>query len=185
MSFLLCISLIFNMFLYCEQPKKMSPEDVKQAKQRINEMKKKVAEKMDTAMIASQPSAVYDKYKAKPVQKLNLIEPVKSRVYGKKTAKNKIVVLSDFACGHCITASKELKARIDENKDLVNLTYVFYPLDRVCNPYSKGKLSDYSCISTKLALCAEKQGKVWKAMDFLYENQRLGNAKDVKTIQAQ
>ena len=100
---------------------------------------------------------------------------MKSRVYGKKIAKHKIIIFSDFACGHCKDASKELKDRINENKNSINLTYVFFPLDHSCNQYTEGKLSNYSCFSAKLALCAEKQGKVWKAIDFLYDNQEMGS----------
>jgi protein-disulfide isomerase len=81
-------------------------------------------------------------------------------------------------------SSKELKSRVDENKNLVNLTYVFYPLDKACNKAVKGKLSDYSCMAARLALCSEKDGKVWKGIDYLYEHQSDGVKKplDSKTF---
>ena len=153
----------------------LTPEEVKQTKAKALEINKKVSEKVSQALTMSMPDALYDKYIVKPVIKPNLIEPMRSRIYGKKNAKHKIIIFSDFACSHCKVASKELKDRIDENKNLVNLTYVFFPLDHSCNQYTEGKLSSYSCVSAKLALCAEKQGKVWKAIDFLYDNQEMGN----------
>jgi len=175
---LTCMSLLFCTFLSCGEKDKVLPSNKDQLQEQLNkanEINKKVAEKMKQVVGEVLPSSIYEKYKAKPILRINLIEPVKSRVYGKRSAKNKIIVFSDFACSHCKTASKELKARINENKDLVNLTYVFYPLDKACNPNARGKLSGYSCIGVKLALCAEKQGKVWQAIDFLYDDQQTGN----------
>ena len=177
---LVCIAILLSVLLSCGKDRGKPPVNgqlTQEQVDKINRINKKVAEGMKQAIGEGLPSAVYEKYKSKPFVNINLVEPVRGRVYGKKNAKNKIIVLSDFACGHCVTASKNLKARVDENINDVNLTYVFYPLDGVCNPVSKGKLSDYSCFSTKLALCTEKQGKVRKAMDFLYGNQQLGNKK--------
>ncbi|MCX6112209.1 MAG: thioredoxin domain-containing protein [Proteobacteria bacterium] len=175
MYFIIFIYLISNMFLYGEQNRQTNPEDIKQAKQKAVEINKKMSEKVSQALAMSMPDALYEKYISKPVIKPNLIEPVKSRIYGSKNTKHHIVIFSDFACSHCKVASKELKDRINENKNSVNLTYVFFPLDNSCNPYTEGKLSSYSCVSSKLALCAEKQGKLWKAIDFLYNNQEMGS----------
>ena len=186
MHYVVFMFLIFNMLFYgcSEQSKQSSSENIKQpptqeelqeVKLKAVEINKKMSEKVSQALTASMPDSLYSKHIAKPVIKPNLVDPVKSRIYGNKNAKHKIIVFSDFACGHCKVASKELKDRIDENKNSVNLTYVFFPLDRSCNPYTEGKLSSYSCVSAKLALCAEKQGKVWKAIDFLYNNQDMGS----------
>ena len=175
MGFFTYVLLIFSISVYAVEGKQMTPEEIKETKQKMAEVNKKISEKVGQALEGSMTPSLYEKYKAKPVIKPNLAEPVKSRIYGNKTASNNMVVFSDFACSHCKTAAKDLKARINENKKEVNITYVLFPLDSKCNPYTKGKLSDYSCSSTKLALCAEKQGKIWKAMDFLYENQELGN----------
>ncbi|MEI6079079.1 MAG: thioredoxin domain-containing protein [bacterium] len=175
MGFFTYVLLIFSISAYAGEGKQMTPEEIKETKQKMAEVNKKISEKVGQALEGSMTPALYEKYKTKPIIKPNLVGPAKSRVYGNKTARNNIVVFSDFACGHCKTAAKDLKARINENKKEVNLTYILFPLDNRCNPYMKGKLSDYSCPSIKLALCAEKQGKIWKAMDFLYENQELGN----------
>lgn len=181
MIFFIITSIILNVSLYSQQNKPMSPEEIKQAKQKVVEINKKVSEKVAQALGESSTPSLYEKYKAKPVVKPNLVEPVKSRIYGNKNAKNKIIIFSDFACSHCKVASKELKDRVNENKNKINMTYVFFPLDKTCNPYTKGKLSSYSCLSTKLALCSEKQSKVWKAIDFLYDNQELGSVEPLLT----
>ena len=175
MYILICMSLILNTLLFAQEKQQPTPEEVKQTKAKALEINKKVSEKVSQALTMSMPNALYDKYIVKPVIKPNLIEPMKSRVYGKKNTKHKIIIFADFACSHCKVASKELKDRINENKNSVNLTYVFFPLDHSCNPYTEGKLSSYSCVSAKLALCAEKQGKVRKTIDFLYDNQEMGS----------
>ncbi len=175
MYIFVCISLIFNTFVFAQEKQAPTQEEIKQAKIKAVEINNKMSQKVKQALTMSMPDALYNKYISKPIIKPNLVEPMKSRIYGNKNAKDKIVIFSDFACSHCKVASKELKDRIDENRKKVNLTYIFFPLDKACNPYTKGKLSSYSCASAQLALCAEKQGKVWKAIDFLYDNQELGN----------
>ena len=84
-----------------------------------------------------------------------------------------MVIFSDFACGHCKVVSKDLMSRVDENKNDINLKYVFFPLDKMCNKNLAGKLSDYSCPAFKLALCSEKAGKLKEAIPYLYEKNPL------------
>ena len=179
MSQLLYITMLFSLSCFAEEPKKLSNEQLKMAL----EKRKEVLELTGKAITKIQPESIYADY-LKTEKMIPNLEPVKDRVYGNKTARNKLVVFADFACGHCKVSSKELKSRVDENKNLVNLTYVFYPLDKACNKAVKGKLSDYSCMAARLALCSEKDGKVWKGIDYLYEHQSDGVKKplDSKTF---
>ena len=171
---LVYITMLLSSLCFTEEPKNNQKVIITKEQLKIIDQKRQEALTLaQKAVVQSQPEFIYDSYIKNEKVTPNL-EPVKSRVYGSKMAKNKLVVFADFACGHCKVASKELKARVDENKKFVNLTYVFYPLDKACNSYVTGKLSDYSCFAAKLALCAEKQGKVWKAIDFLYNNQDMG-----------
>ena len=164
------IMMFLMSFSYAEEAKK-EPQKISTEKFKIiQEKRQEVLKAVQKAAFDSQPDVLYNKHLKNEVMRPN-IEPVKNRVYGKKGVRNKIVLFADFACGHCKDASKDIKARIDENKDLVNLTYIFYPLDGVCNKSLKGKLSSYSCPSAKLALCAEKENKLWKAIDYLYAHQ--------------
>lgn len=148
------------------------------AKAKNQELMKKIQDSIKK----TDPRVLYSDYEANESVNINL-GPIKSRVYGNKNAKNSLVVFSDFACGHCAKASKSLRDRVDENKEDINLYYVLYPLSKDCNPKLKGKLSDYSCPSAFLALCAEKEGKFWQAVDYLYG--KKSEAKDIKIFTKQ
>lgn len=170
MTQLLYIIVFLSCSCFGEEPKK---QDAKPLAKMAEEKRQEVLKIVQKNMAQSQPEAIYASYLKNEIMAPNL-EPVKDRIYGSKKARNKMVVFADFACGHCKMASKELKARVNENKDLVNLTYVFYPLDKLCNKAVNGKLSDYSCTAARLALCAEKSKKVWKGIDYLYDHQEDG-----------
>jgi protein-disulfide isomerase len=167
---LVYITMILSSFCFAAEPVKDKKIITKEQLKIIEQKKQAMLKVAQKAAFETQPEFIYEGYLKSEVMAPNL-EPVKNRVYGNKTARNKLVVFADFACGHCKDSSKELKLRVNENKQLVNLTYVFYPLDKACNKVLKGKLSDYSCVSAKLALCSEKEGKVWKAIDYLYAHQ--------------
>lgn len=99
------------------------------------------------------------------------INYIKSRTYGKDSAPYHLVVYSDFYCGHCKTSSTKLKEIVDESEGKVKLSYIIFPLNYECNSnLKKGKISDYSCHAMKLSLCAEKEGKFFEALNYLYEN---------------
>jgi len=167
--YIIVFSVFLNSLCLAEPTQKLTPEQLKV----VEEKKKEMLKTVQKVLIHSQPESIYADYLKSEIMVPNL-EPVKDRVYGDKSAKDKLVVFAAFACGHCKTASKDLKARVNENKKLVNLTYVLYPLDQACNKFVKGKFSDYSCVASKLALCSEKKGKIWKAIDYLYEHQTEG-----------
>lgn len=167
---LLYIAMILSLSCFGQEPKK---QDTKTLAKVAEEKRREVLKLAGVAIVKSQPESVYADYLKKETMVPNL-ELIKGRVYGNKTARNKMVIFADFACGHCKVASKELKTRVNENKDLVNLAYVLYPLDKACNKAVKGKFSDYSCVAARLALCAEKSGKIWKGIDYLYDHQDDG-----------
>ena len=171
--------MILSLSCFAEQPKEVKKIDTRMLKE-AEAKRQEVLRLAGKAITNSQPDVIYAQYIKRETMAPNL-EPVKDRVYGNKTARNKLVVFADFACGHCKSSSKELKSRVDENKGLVNLTYVFYPLDKACNKAVNGKLSNYSCVSARLALCAEKNGKVWKGIDYLYEHQNDGRTYPLDT----
>lgn len=162
------IFVVFSMFLNSTfAVDNVSEEQKKDKMRKMEEARKRVMTMLQQKMKHMDINKIYTNYKKKPVVNPKL-DVIKDRVYGKKDAKYKILVFSDFACGHCSKASFNLKARVDENKDKVNLNYAFFPLDKDCNKNLAGKLSDYSCPSVKLALCAEKEGKLNDAIPYLY-----------------
>ena len=170
MSQIIYIMMFLSSYCFAAQPTNGQKVITDEQAKKIDQGQKASLNAIQKAVDKIQPGSIYSDYVKSETMSPNL-ESVKNRVYGNKIVKNKLVVFADFACGHCKTSSKDLKARVNENKSLVNLTYVFYPMDKACNTAVNGKLSDYSCYAAKLALCAEKEGKVWKAIDYLYEHQ--------------
>jgi len=170
MKQILYITIFLSSFCFAKDPVNGQKIITKEQLKIIEQKRKASLDLAQKAALQTQPELIYSEY-LKSEKMFPNLGPVNNRVYGNRNARNKLVVFADFACGHCKVASKELKLRVNENRPLVNLTYVFYPLDKACNQIVKGKFSDYSCLSTKLALCAEKEGKVWAAIDYLYEHQ--------------
>jgi protein-disulfide isomerase len=140
-----------------------------QTQKRLQEINKIVASRMKTVIEQLQPDLVYKKYTSNKLM-LPKISDLKGRTIGIKDPKHKMLVFMDFACGICNKVSTELKQRLEENKDRLNITYILYPLDKKCNTSVKGKYADYSCFSAELALCAEKENKFFEAFDYLYNN---------------
>jgi len=145
--------------------KKLSKEEMKKLEETRNKIMMMLQQKMKNLDM----NKIYDTYNKRPLMNPNT-SSIQDRVYGKKNTKHKLLVFSDFACTHCANASNNLRARVDENKDAVNLNYIFFPLDKDCNKNLKGKLSDYSCPAFKMALCSEKEGKLKEAISYLYDN---------------
>lgn len=175
MKRLITIFIMFSLvFIFsCKEEKKETKVKTKLTKQelqaKLSSMMKRISTNLDKA---------YEKYKAEKEINPNF-KSVQPRIYGKKNTKYNLTVFSDFSCGHCKRANKLLKERVDENKDELNLTYIFFPLNKDCNYHLKGKLSDFSCVGVKLALCAEKEGKVWDGVDYVYNNRP--NLRKIKT----
>jgi len=171
---MLFIFLVFSSLLniYSETTNTVPKENPKISIQKVEEAKKKAMLMLNQKLKNLDINKMYLGYKTEPIINPNL-SYVADRLYGKKTAKNTLVIFSDFACGHCKIVSKDLMSRVDENKDDVNLKYVFFPLDNTCNKNLAGKLSDYSCPAFKLALCSEKVGKLKEAILYLYEKNPL------------
>jgi hypothetical protein len=136
-------------------------------KENLEKLNRIISDKMKKAMEQIQPEIVYQKYISMEDLKLDM-DGLKNRSKG--TPKHKMVVLMDFACGICNKVSSELKQRLEENKNRLQITYILFPLDKKCNTSIKGKYSDYSCFSAELALCAEKEGKFFESFDYLYTN---------------
>lgn len=157
----------------------ISKED--KTKQNLEKLNKIISEKMKKAMEQIQPEVVYQKYISKQDLKLST-DVLKNRSKGSKVPRHRMVVFMDFACGICSRVSNELKQRLAENKDRLQMIYVLFPLDKECNPSLKGKYSDYSCFSAELALCSEKEGKFFDSFDYLYKNRPSSKLIDKKAF---
>ena len=149
--------------------KDVSISSKEQARQNLQKISKIVSEKMKYALLQIQPDIVYKKYNSNQILDPD-ITGLKNRSKGAKNPKHKMLVFIDFSCSICNRVSTELKQRLEENKDRLEISYVLFPLDKKCNANLKGKYSDYSCFSAELALCAEKEGRFFESFGYLYNN---------------
>lgn len=98
---------------------------------------------------------------------------VKGNILGKENAKVVVNVYSDFNCPFCRVVNIMIHKVAKEGKIIVK--DVHYPLDTTCNPKIGRTLGGHetSCLASKYALAARKQGKYWGVANVLfYENPR-------------
>lgn len=102
--------------------------------------------------------------------------PVKGNVLGNENAKVKIVVYSDYNCPFCRVVNKMMHKIVHENRDIVYIEEISYPLDSFCNYRVSRTLTGHetSCIASKYALSAKKQGKFWGVANILFDKRPFG-----------
>jgi len=94
---------------------------------------------------------------------------IKGNILGKEDAKVKIKIYSDFNCPFCRVVNIMLHKAAKHNKILVE--EVNFPLDTTCNSRIGMTLGGHenSCLYSRYALAAKKQGKFWGAANVLYD----------------
>ncbi|MGD9765079.1 MAG: thioredoxin domain-containing protein [Candidatus Binatia bacterium] len=93
-------------------------------------------------------------------------------VKGDGSARVTIVEFSDFECGHCQQAYRNLKAIWPRYRDDVQVRFHHFPLDGTCNPsIPAGGGHRYACLAAMAAECAGQQGRFWEYHDQLFDNQ--------------
>lgn len=109
-----------------------------------------------------------------------------SRPYwGNPDAEITIVEFSDFQCPYCKKAAEELKPLLEDFRSDIKLVYMFYPLDKSCNPFFKGDLHSQACGAAFSAHCADQQGQFWPYHDLLFANQtQLSQVKFLELAQS-
>lgn len=100
--------------------------------------------------------------------------------WGKAGAPVTIVEFSDFECPFCKKAALNLKPRLKEYQNQVQLVFFNYPLDKNCNPYMQRDLHEHACDAAKAVVCAEKQGKFWPYHDLLFVHQPHYSAEELR-----
>jgi protein-disulfide isomerase/uncharacterized membrane protein len=98
-----------------------------------------------------------------------LISPLQK---GDPNAKITVVEFSDFACPYCAKAAAVLVPYFETQKD-VRVVFFPFPLDSSCNPKIPRVMHRYSCEWSKIALCANEQGKFWPFHDRLFSFTRM------------
>ena len=94
---------------------------------------------------------------------------VKGNILGDKDAKVVINVYSDYNCPFCRVVNIMLHKAAKQRKILVN--EINYPLDTACNKKIVHTLGGHesSCIYSKYALAAQKQGYFWGVANILFD----------------
>ncbi len=94
---------------------------------------------------------------------------VKGNVLGNKNAKVIIDVYSDFNCPFCRVLNIMLHKIAKENKVLIR--DINFPLDTSCNYRISNTLGGHenSCLYSKYALAAKKQGKLWGVSNIIFD----------------
>ena len=94
---------------------------------------------------------------------------IKGNVLGNENASVVIDVYSDYNCPFCRVLNIMLHKIAKENKILVR--DVHFPLDTSCNPKISVTLGGHenSCLYSKYALAAKKQGKFWGVANILFD----------------
>jgi protein-disulfide isomerase/uncharacterized membrane protein len=82
-----------------------------------------------------------------------------------------VVEFSDFECGHCAKAFRELKRVLPRFANDVTLVFHHFPLNSSCNPAVDGSLHRFACLAAIAAECAAEQGRFWEYHDLLFANQ--------------
>ena len=82
-----------------------------------------------------------------------------------------IVEFSDFACAHCASAHRALKAILTRHPDDVRLIFRHFPLDPSCNPGISQRVHPTACAAAVASECAGQQHGFWGYHDYLFEHQ--------------
>jgi uncharacterized membrane protein len=75
----------------------------------------------------------------------------------------------DYSCPHCKAASARSLRRLAEHRDALRIVRRFYPRT-MCEPRSEAR-----CLATRIAFCADEQGRFWRADRWLFEHAAGGH----------
>lgn len=113
------------------------------------------------------------------------IETSQNPYWGNPNAKTIVAEFSDFQCPHCKKAAEELKPLLEDFREDVKLVYMFYPLDKKCNPFFPQDGHRQACEAAFSAYCADEQGQFWSYHDLIFANQtQLSEAKFLEFAQS-
>lgn len=92
--------------------------------------------------------------------------------YKDKGLPHTIYALIDFSCAYSKKAFYELNNLVNTNNMNLNIVYLIFPMDPMCNPRlsKKMKSNKVSCKAAKLALCGEKDNKFIETVDYIFNH---------------
>ena len=122
---------------------------------------------LSTEDVAAHDPDFYRWYTALPVKSVNL-----AGGHAKGDPGSVVIVeFSDFECGHCAEAYRNLKTVLSRYGKDVQLVFQHFPLNADCNPTVRESFHSYACEAAMAAECAATQGHFWEYHDLLFENQ--------------
>ncbi len=107
---------------------------------------------------------------------------VKGNILGHKNAKVTINVYSDMNCPFCRVVNIMVHKAAKERKIIVN--EVNLPLDSSCNSHIFRTLGGHenSCLYSKYALAAKKQGKMWGVINTFFDYHPQGDEQIIQEL---
>lgn len=124
---------------------------------------------MTAETLCAKEPAFCESYRALPVVE---VAETGGHLKGGDGAPVLIVEFSDFECGHCAKAYRNLKAVLPRFRDDVQVRFHHFPLDGACNPaIPAGGGHRFACLAAMAAECAAAQGKFWEYHDTLFDHQ--------------
>jgi protein-disulfide isomerase len=102
-----------------------------------------------------------------PVQQMDLS---RSPSIGNPDAPIKVVIYSDFLCPWCRSVAQLFEQNRPAWSDRVTVYYKYFPIDPLCNPYSKVRGRNGGCWAAIGGLCAQEQNKFWQYHDRIFRD---------------
>ena len=78
-------------------------------------------------------------------------------IIGKPDAPVTIYEFSDFLCPYCSKAAAVIEELVHDNPSTLNVVFINYPLDKVCNRFIKRAMHRGACLLALGAVCAADQ----------------------------
>jgi len=105
-----------------------------------------------------------------PVTPLEI--PADAAFIGKSDAPITIVKFFDFQCPACKMAADATHPLLKRYPNEIKFVYFNFPLDMGCNPLIKTNMHEFACEASRIAVCANQQGKFAETYEILFANQQ-------------
>lgn len=88
-------------------------------------------------------------------------------------AANPVLVVeefTDYQCPHCRKAHRAIRQQLSKYPDKLRVYHRHFPLDQACNSMVTRPFHKVACEMSRMAICAQQQGRFWEMNDYLFEN---------------
>ncbi len=77
---------------------------------------------------------------------------------------------TDYQCPHCRKAHRTIRQQLSKYPDTLRVYHRHFPLDQACNSMVTRPFHKKACEMSRMAICAQQQGRFWEMNDYLFEN---------------